>query len=184
MGVDVCLHFAGLSGNRPGRAIGKSNAARNAIVSGSAVLVFRDDRWHARNDACRPFRFERGRKRTTDTDQAGRVFRVIETRQGAEVSGFDVRRQSLGLQPLDKLFLPDDRDDPRECKSSPQADQAPKLRSVPLPDRLVEDLHDAADDLSIRNYGLDYQMDCDGNLEVDVSFTTEADMMLFKIRVS
>ena len=49
---------------------------------------------------------------------------------------------------------------------------------------LIEGLHDDADDLSIQNYTLDCRMDWDGNLDVTLSFGTEADMVLFKIRVS
>jgi hypothetical protein len=49
---------------------------------------------------------------------------------------------------------------------------------------LIEDLHDAADDLSIQDYSLECRMDCDGNLAVAASFATEADMVLFEIRVS
>jgi hypothetical protein len=49
---------------------------------------------------------------------------------------------------------------------------------------LIESLHDDADNLSIQNYSLDYQMDCRGNLDVALSFGDVADMVLFRVRVS
>jgi hypothetical protein len=63
-----------------------------------------------------------------------------------------------------------------------------RAQFVPLRDAavgsLIEDLHDDADDLSIQNYSLDYRTDCDGNLAVAASFGNEADMVLFKVRLS
>jgi hypothetical protein len=62
-----------------------------------------------------------------------------------------------------------------------------RAKSVPLGEAaigsLIEGLHDAADDLSIQNYSLDHQIGCDGSLAVTADFATEADMVLFKIRV-
>jgi hypothetical protein len=58
---------------------------------------------------------------------------------------------------------------------------------VPLRDAaigsLIENLHDDAAYLSLRNYTLDYKIDWDGNLEVGFSFATEADVVLFKLAI-
>jgi hypothetical protein len=49
---------------------------------------------------------------------------------------------------------------------------------------LIDDLHDAANNLSVPSYSLYYRTDGDGNLEVALTFGHVADMVLFKIRVS
>jgi uncharacterized protein YfcZ (UPF0381/DUF406 family) len=45
---------------------------------------------------------------------------------------------------------------------------------------VIDNLHNDADNLS----SLDSQLDRDGNLDVALSFSTEAEMVLFKLRVS
>jgi hypothetical protein len=62
-----------------------------------------------------------------------------------------------------------------------------KAGSVPLREAaigsLIENLHDDANDLSIQNYTLDYQMDFDGNLAVVLHFGHVADMVLFRFAI-